>query len=80
MKKSQTINWKPFGIKHKNYIAKAIQSDYNVAEGAIREGKTIDHCIIASMYLETCPDKIHLASGSSAPNAKLNIGDCNGFG
>ena len=52
----------------------------NVAEGAIRSGKTIDHCIIASMYLETCPDKIHLASGSTIANAKLNIGDCNGFG
>lgn len=51
-----------------------------VAEGAIRSGKTIDHCIIAQMYLETCKDKIHLASGSSMPNAKLNIGDCNGFG
>lgn len=51
-----------------------------VAEGAIRSGKTIDHCIIASMYLETCKDKIHLASGSTIGNAKLNIGDCNGFG
>lgn len=52
----------------------------NVAEGAIRSGKTIDHCIIAQMYLETCTDKIHLASGSTIANAKLNIGDCNGFG
>lgn len=52
----------------------------SVAEGAVRSGKTIDHCIIAAIYLETCPDKIHLASGSTLPNAKLNIGDCNGFG
>lgn len=52
----------------------------NVAEGAIRSGKTIDHCIIASMYLETCRDKIHLASGSTIGNAKLNIGACNGYG
>lgn len=52
----------------------------SVGEGAVRCGKTIDHCIIAATYLETCPDKIHLASGSSLPNAKLNIGDCNGFG
>jgi PBSX family phage terminase large subunit len=43
-------------------------------------GKTIDHCIIAAAYLETCPDRIHLASGSTLPNAKLNIGVCNGFG
>jgi formylmethanofuran dehydrogenase subunit E len=52
----------------------------NVAEGAIRSGKTIDHCIIAAMYLEECPDKIHLATGSTLGNAKLNIGVCNGFG
>lgn len=52
----------------------------SVAEGAIRSGKTIDHCIIAASYLETCPDKIHLASGSTMGNAKLNIGDCNGYG
>lgn len=52
----------------------------SVAEGAIRSGKTIDHCIIAAMRLETCRDKIHLASGSTIANAKLNIGDCNGYG
>ena len=52
----------------------------NVAEGAIRSGKTIDHCIIAAMYLETCEDKYHLASGATMGNAKLNIGVCNGYG
>ena len=51
-----------------------------VAEGAIRSGKTIDHCIIAAAYLEHTPDKFHLASGSTIGNAKLNIGVCNGFG
>jgi PBSX family phage terminase large subunit len=51
-----------------------------VAEGAIRSGKTIDHCIIAAAYLEETPDKFHLASGSTIGNAKLNIGVCNGFG
>ena len=77
---SQKIAWSPFSEKHKNYIRHALDNSLCVAEGAIRSGKTIDHCIIAAMYLETCPDKIHLASGSSAPNAKLNIGECNGFG
>lgn len=76
----QTIEWKPFSKKHKQYIKNALHNRMNVAEGAIRSGKTIDHCIIASMYLETCPDKIHLASGSTIGNAKLNIGACNGFG
>lgn len=80
MIKSQTIPWQPFSDKHKKYIKSALNNRMCVAEGAIRSGKTIDHCIIASMYLEVCADKIHLASGSTIPNAKLNIGACNGFG
>lgn len=80
MIKTATINWKPFSEKHKRYIKQALVSRMCVAEGAIRSGKTIDHCIIAAAFLETCKDKIHLASGSSIGNAKLNIGDCNGFG
>lgn len=77
---TRTIPWGKFSDKHKNYIKAALNYKQSVAEGAVRSGKTIDHCIIFSMYLETCEDKIHLASGSSLPNAKLNIGDCNGFG
>ena len=80
MSKTQTIPWKPFSKKHSDYIKNALYNKMNVAEGAIRSGKTIDHCIIAAMYLEECPDKIHLASGSTIGNAKLNIGACNGFG
>ena len=77
---TRTIPWGKFSDKHKNYIKTALNYKQSVAEGAVRSGKTIDHCILFSMYLETCEDKIHLASGSSLPNAKLNIGDCNGFG
>lgn len=80
MQTIQTIDWKPFSKKHKAYIKHALKNRMNVAEGAIRSGKTIDHCIIAAMYLETCQDKIHLASGSTIGNAKLNIGVCNGYG
>ena len=80
MNKTQTIPWKQFSQKHKQYIKNALPHRMCVAEGAIRSGKTIDHCIVAAMYLEECPDKIHLASGSTMPNAKLNIGACNGFG
>ena len=76
----QTINWQPFSNKHKYYIRDAMRCRMSVAEGSIRSGKTIDNCIIAAMYLETCKDKIHLASGSTIANAKLNIGACNGFG
>jgi len=80
MMKTQTIDWQKFSPKHKHYIKQALKYRMCVAEGAIRSGKTIDHCIIAAMYLEKCPDRIHLASGSSVANAKMNIGDCNGFG
>ncbi len=80
MRATQTIDWKPFSNKHKWYIANALQCRMSVAEGAIRSGKTIDNCIIAAAYLERCADKIHLASGSTLANAKMNIGDCNGYG
>lgn len=76
----QKIQWSPFSTKHKLYIRNAYKNKMSVAEGSVRAGKTIDNCIIASMYLETCEDKIHLASGSTIANAKLNIGYCNGFG
>lgn len=77
---TQTIPWSDFSPKHKRYIKAALNSRICVAEGAIRSGKTIDHCIIAAAYLEQCQDRIHLASGSTIGNAKLNIGVCNGFG
>lgn len=80
MKLTQSISWLPFSDKHKEYIQNAINSRFCVAEGAIRSGKTIDHCIVAANHLEICRDKIHLASGSTIGNAKLNIGVCNGFG
>ena len=80
MKVRQTIQWADFSEKHKIYIRNALYNKMNVAEGAIRSGKTIDHCVIAAAYLEKCRDKIHLASGSTIGNAKLNIGVCNGFG
>ena len=80
MTKTSTIPWGEFSPKHKRYIKNAPKNRLCVAEGAIRSGKTIDHCIIAAAMLETTPDKYHLASGSTIGNAKLNIGVCNGFG
>lgn len=77
---TRQIQWADFSDKHKRYIKAAIGSRICVAEGAIRSGKTIDHCIIAAAHLEKCRDRIHLASGSTIGNAKLNIGVCNGFG
>ena len=80
MSLTRTINWGRFGPKHKRYIRKAVNSTFCVAEGAVRAGKTIDHCAIAAAYLEKTPDVFHLASGSTIGNAKLNLGVCNGFG
>lgn len=80
MSKTATIPWGAFSEKHKAYIRNALANRMCVAEGAIRSGKTIDHCIIAAAYLEQTPDIYHLASGSTIGNAKLNIGVCNGFG
>ena len=80
MSKTALIQWGAFSPKHKRYIKAALDCRMAVAEGAIRSGKTIDHCIIAAAYLEQTPDKFHLASGSTIGNAKLNIGVCNGFG
>ena len=75
-----TIPWGAFSDKHRDYIRAARGARMCVVEGAIRSGKTIDHCIIAAAYLEHAPDRFHLASGSTVANAKLNIGVCNGFG
>lgn len=78
--KTATIPYGQFSDKHICYIRDWEHNRMMCAEGAIRSGKTIDHCIIAAMYLEMCPDTYHLATGSTIGNAKLNIGVCNGFG
>lgn len=77
---SSRIPYGVFSYKHKKYINDALQCKMSVAEGSIRSGKTIDNCLIFAMYLETAPDKFHLASGSTLANAKMNVGVCNGFG
>lgn len=60
---------------------KGIKATISVAEGAVRAGKTVDNVAMFAKMLELgVEDKIHLASGSTSANAKLNIGDCNGFG
>lgn len=51
-----------------------------MAEGAVRAGKTVDNIFAFAHELKATPDRIHLATGSTVGNAKLNIGDCNGLG
>ena len=78
-RKTKRINWK-FNDKHRAYIRRAKDSRLNVAEGAVRAGKTIDNIVAFANELDRHPDKIHLATGSTVGNAKLNIGEANGFG
>ena len=69
-----------FSQKHKDYIRKCSNSEFNVAEGAVRAGKTVDNVFAFAHELKKTPDRIHLATGSTVGNAKLNIGVCNGLG
>ena len=69
-----------FSEKHMHYIRECEHNMYNIAEGAVRAGKTVDNVYAFAHELKTHPDKLHLATGSTAANAKLNIGDCNGMG
>lgn len=69
-----------FGGKHQSYIRRSADCTYNIAEGAVRAGKTIDNVLAFCHELKSTKDKLHLASASTLGNAKLIIGDCNGFG
>lgn len=79
VKRKKTIQFN-FSEKHKEYIRSCEKCAYNVAEGAVRAGKTVDNVFAFAHELKTAPDRIHLATGSTMANAKLNIGDCNGMG
>lgn len=79
MTSTSTLTFK-FGEKHIAYMRRCRTCQINVAEGAVRAGKTVDNVFAFAYELERTPDKLHLASGSTMGNAKLNIGDCNGFG
>lgn len=69
-----------FGDKHKAYIRNSSGCFMNVAEGAVRAGKTVDNVYAFCHELKTTKDKIHLASASTLGNAKIILGSCNGFG
>ena len=78
--KKQTLKY-VFSEKHKEYIRRCVSCEFNVAEGAVRAGKTVDNVYAFAHELKTAaPDRIHLATSSTVGNAKLNIGDCNGLG
>lgn len=78
-RRKKTIDFH-FSDKHIEYIRACRKCMFNIAEGAVRAGKTVDNIKAFADCIKTHPSKLHLASGSTAANAKLNIGDCNGFG
>ena len=69
-----------FGDKHKAYMRRALTCTMNVAEGAVRSGKTVDNIFVFAHLLETTPDRLHLATGATGGTAKVTLGDCGGFG
>lgn len=79
IRRRKTITYR-FSEKHKAYIRACAENTYNIAEGAVRAGKTIDNVYAFAHEIKTTPDRIHLATGSTQANAKLNIGDANGYG
>lgn len=52
----------------------------NIAEGSIRSGKTTDNIFCFAHDLKRSKDKLHLATASTQPTAKIIIGDCDGYG
>lgn len=74
------INYSPLSQNQKDYLLRSFKNRVNVAEGSVRSSKNLIHCLRWTEYLEWTPEKLHLASGSTLANAKMNIGDCNGFG
>jgi len=79
MRQRKTIPWK-FSEKQKRYLKQCEKATYNFAEGAVRSGKTVCNVLAFSRALEETPDRLHLATGVTIAAAKLNLGDCNGFG
>ncbi len=61
-------------------MKKSRQCSMNIAEGSIRSGKTTDNIFCFAYDLKHSKDKLHLATASTQPTAKLIIGDCDGYG
>ena len=79
IKRNKTLDYN-FSQKHLDYMSASSTSSINIAEGSIRAGKTTDNILIFSHYIKKSKDKLHLATASTQPTAKLIIGDCDGLG
>jgi PBSX family phage terminase large subunit len=75
--KTLLYNWSD---KHKDYMRKTQSCAMNIAEGSIRSGKTTDNIFCFAHDLKKSKDRLHLATASTQPTAKIIIGDCDGFG
>ena len=67
-----------FSEKHKDYIRRCEACMYNVAEGAVRAGKTVDNVFAFAHELKTTPDRIHLATGSLVMPMALGLSGYSG--
>lgn len=79
VKRTKTLkyNWTD---KHRNYMRATQNCSMNIAEGSIRSGKTTDNIFCFAHDLKRSKDKLHLATASTQPTAKIIIGDCDGYG
>lgn len=75
--KTLLYNWSD---KHKEYMRRTQTSSMNIAEGSIRSGKTTDNIFCFAHDLKMSKDKLHLATASTQPTAKIIIGDGDGYG
>ncbi len=79
MRKKKTIDYQ-FSQKHIDYIKNCSTHEYNIAEGAIRSGKTVDHIFDFAHSIKRSRDKLFLVTASTVGQAKLVVGDSNGYG
>ncbi len=77
--KQKSIEYR-FGEKHIAYMQRARISTLNVAEGAVRSGKTVDNLFVFAYLLDRSPDRLHLATGATKGSAKIILGDGGGYG
>ena len=67
------IKYAPFTVKQAEYIRRCQSCWLNVAEGGKRAGKNIINLVAWAAALDTHPDKIHLAAGTSVSGARLSV-------
>lgn len=77
--RTKTLKYK-WSDKHKDYMRRTQSCAMNIAEGSVRSGKTTDNIFCFAHDLKRSKDKLHLATASTQPTAKIIIGDCDGYG